>query len=125
MMNISKNMLAIVQVAICYTIIATAQALWKYGILQLGEEVSISFRLICKYLGSWYFLLGASLYVVATALWIYILSQHEFHLVYPMNSIGYIFAIFLSLWLFNESISWNRYLGIGIIVIGVIILALK
>jgi uncharacterized membrane protein len=125
MMNIHKNILAIIQVGICYIIIATAQALWKYGVLQLGGKASISFQLIGKYLGSWYFLVGATLYVVATALWIYILSQHEFHFVYPMNSIGYIFAIFLSLWLFNESISWNRYLGIGIIIIGVIVLALK
>jgi len=124
-MNIPKNISAVFQVGICYVIIASAQALWKYGILKLDGNAGISLQLIWRYLGSWYFLLGATLYVIATALWIYILSQYEFHLVYPMNSIGYIFAIFLSLWLFNESIPWNRYVGIGIIIIGVVILALK
>jgi uncharacterized membrane protein len=99
--------------------------LWKLGIVKMQVEPTFSFSFIARYVGSWQFIAGSGLYVIATALWIYILSRYEFNLVYPMNSIGYIFAVLLSLWVFQESIPWNRFVGIGIIIVGVIVLSLK
>jgi drug/metabolite transporter (DMT)-like permease len=125
MLNLSKNLSAVIQVGFCYIIIASAQALWKLGVIKLTGTAKFTFSALPRYISSWYFLLGAGLYVIATGVWIYILSKYEFNLVYPMNALGYIFAVFLSLWLFGESIPWNRYVGIAVIIIGVIIIALK
>ena len=120
-----KNLWAVAQVAGCYVVIVFGQALWKLGInkIRVPDEPVSSF--LWKYITSWYFLTGAAAYIVATAIWIYILSKYDFNLVYPMNSIGYIFAIFLSLVIFHESIPFNRYIGIIVIIFGIILLSIK
>jgi multidrug transporter EmrE-like cation transporter len=42
---------------------------------------------------------------------------------YPMLSIGYIVNALLAWWLFGEAVGVQRLVGIGVIIVGVIIIA--
>lgn len=68
-------------------------------------------------------LLGLLLYIIAVVLWIAVLSRMEVSLAYPLAAVGYaINALAARLWL-GERVSMRRLAGIGIIILGVAIVA--
>jgi multidrug transporter EmrE-like cation transporter len=66
-------------------------------------------------------LAGLSCYVVSVVVWILALSRVQVSIAYPMLSIGYIVNAFAAWMLFGESITAQKMIGIGFIVIGVIL----
>jgi len=64
-------------------------------------------------------LLGLLCYVVSVVVWIVALSRVDVSIAYPMLSIGYVVNALLAMWLFGEDVSMQRWLGIGVILIGV------
>lgn len=66
---------------------------------------------------------GLVCYVVAVAVWIVALSRVEVSIAYPMVSIGYVINAVAARYLFGEAVTRLRLVGIGIIVIGVYIVA--
>ncbi len=72
-----------------------------------------------------YVLVGIVLYVLASLVWLVILSQAELSFVYPLISIGYIATAILSWLLFKENLTLVRFFGILLICGGVYLIALK
>lgn len=66
---------------------------------------------------------GLACYAVSVVLWIVALSRVEVSVAYPMLSIGYVVNALLAWWLFGESLDLQRWLGIGVIIAGVILVA--
>jgi multidrug transporter EmrE-like cation transporter len=66
---------------------------------------------------------GLMCYVLSVGIWIIALSRVEVSLAYPMLSIGYVVNAFAAWYLFGEVLTPMRLLGIGIIVVGVAVLA--
>ena len=66
---------------------------------------------------------GLACYVVSVVLWIVALSRVEVSIAYPMLSIGYIVNAALAWWLFGEDVNAQRWLGIGVILLGVLLVA--
>ena len=66
---------------------------------------------------------GLSCYVVSVATWILALSRVEVSIAYPMLSIGYVVNAAAAYFLFGEAVSVQRLVGIGIIVLGVYVVA--
>ena len=66
---------------------------------------------------------GLSCYVVSVAIWILALSRVEVSIAYPMLSIGYVVNAVAAYLLFGEAVSAQRLVGIGIIVLGVYVVA--
>lgn len=62
---------------------------------------------------------GLSCYVVSVVIWIMALSRVPVSVAYPLLSIGYIVNAFAAAYLFGESVTAQKLLGIGFIVIGV------
>jgi multidrug transporter EmrE-like cation transporter len=67
--------------------------------------------------------LGLLCYAVSVIVWILALSRVDVSIAYPMLSIGYIVNAFAAWALFGEALTPMRLLGIGIIVLGVFVLA--
>lgn len=67
--------------------------------------------------------LGLLCYGVSVIVWILALSRVDVSIAYPMLSIGYIVNAFAAWALFGEALTPMRLLGIGIIVLGVFVLA--
>lgn len=68
-------------------------------------------------------LVGVSCYVVSLTLWILALSRVEVSIAYPMVSIGFVLNAVLAWWLLGEAVTPMRMLGIGIIIVGVWLVA--
>ncbi len=66
---------------------------------------------------------GLTCYVVSVVVWIMALSRVEVSIAYPMLSIGYVVNAAAAYYLFGEAVTPMRLLGIGIIIIGVYIVA--
>jgi len=66
---------------------------------------------------------GLSCYVVSVAIWILALSRVEVSIAYPMLSIGYVVNAAAAYLLFGEAVGVQRLMGIGIIVLGVYVVA--
>ena len=101
---------------------AVAQLLLKAGVNRLGEfEFSVANALpIGGALAVNPFILGGlGCYVVSVVVWILALSRVPVSVAYPMLSIGYIVNAFAAWQLFGESLSAQKLVGIGFIVIGV------
>ena len=66
---------------------------------------------------------GLTCYAVSVVVWIMALSRVEVSIAYPMLSIGYVVNALAAYVLFGEAVGLQRLVGIGIIVIGVYIVA--
>lgn len=66
---------------------------------------------------------GLACYVLSVAIWIAALSRAPVSVAYPMLSIGYIVNAIAAWMLFGESLSAQKLVGIGVIVVGVWLVA--
>ena len=66
---------------------------------------------------------GLTCYVISVVVWIMALSRVEVSIAYPMLSIGYVVNAIAAWWLFGEALSAMRLSGIGIIIVGVYVVA--
>lgn len=66
---------------------------------------------------------GLACYGVSVLLWLGALSRAPVSVAYPLLSIGYIVNAFAAAALFGEALSSAKLAGIGLIVLGVVVLA--
>jgi len=90
------------------SVMAGGAALWRTA-LSLAQHPGIVGGLAC--------------YVVSVVFWIVALSRVEVSVAYPMLSIGYVLNALLAWWLFGEQVTAQRWLGIAVIIVGVILVA--
>jgi drug/metabolite transporter (DMT)-like permease len=67
--------------------------------------------------------IGLMLYILASVIWLTVLSKADVSYIYPMISLGYILTAFLAKFYFNENISVVRWFGILLILGGVFLIA--
>jgi multidrug transporter EmrE-like cation transporter len=66
---------------------------------------------------------GLICYAISVVVWILALSRVDVSIAYPMLSIGYILNAIAASHLFNEPMGVGKVIGIGVIILGVYILA--
>ena len=94
---------------------AAAQLLLKAGTnaMPLGLRLAIEPHILA----------GLACYVVSVVVWIVALSRVPVSIAYPMLSIGYVVNALAAWYLLGEAVTPMRLAGIGIIVLGVFIVA--
>ena len=70
-----------------------------------------------------YFVVGVMCYMVSLLVWIIGLSRVPVSVAYPMLSLGYVINAVAAYYLFGESVTVTRWLGIGFIILGVWLVA--
>ena len=70
-----------------------------------------------------YFVAGVACYMISLVVWIMGLSRVPVSVAYPMLSLGYVINAVAAYYLFGESVTMTRWLGIGCIVLGVWLVA--
>ena len=68
-------------------------------------------------------LVGVGCYAVSLIVWILALSKTPVSVAYPMDSIGFALNALLAWWLLGEAVTPMRMLGIGVIIVGVYLVA--
>lgn len=74
-------------------------------------------------IASFWLWLGLICYVVSVVIWLLALSRVDVSVAYPMLSIGYVVNAIAAWHLLGESLGPGRLTGIGIIIVGVFVLA--
>ena len=69
-----------------------------------------------------YVLLSIVFFVLSAITWIITLTKIDLSLAYPAVSISFIIVALASYHLFHEAISLQRWFGIGIVIVGVIVM---
>jgi multidrug transporter EmrE-like cation transporter len=68
-------------------------------------------------------LLGLTLYVVSTVLWLLVLAKLDVSFAYPFVSLGFVFTALYAFLVLNEPMAAYRVIGIALIVAGVAFVA--
>ncbi|MCJ7838421.1 MAG: EamA family transporter [Burkholderiales bacterium] len=105
---------------------ATAQLLLKAGTNAIGQFefsagniVPVGMRLALEP----HILGGLACYVISVIVWILGLSRVEVSIAYPLLSVGYVLNALAAWYLFGEAVTLTRLAGIGVIIVGVYIVA--
>jgi drug/metabolite transporter (DMT)-like permease len=94
------------------------QTAWKIGLGNLHLTGNIIQKLF-QFFFSPFIFLGFILYIIATGIWMYLLSKLPLSFLYPLQSLAYVIALFIALFLFKEQIPVTRWIGTGVILVGV------
>jgi multidrug transporter EmrE-like cation transporter len=119
-----KKMEAIVLVLISVLLGVSGQLSLKQGMRKIGNfelEYFITTK-VFEILKEKFVILGIFCYTIATIIWLVVLSKAELSFVYPLLAIGYVLIAILSKFLFNENVTFVRFLGIILISIGIFLL---
>jgi multidrug transporter EmrE-like cation transporter len=106
---------------------ACAQLLLKAGTNAIGGAIHLTmsnwFQTFVKVVTQLPILGGLACYAISLVVWIIGLSRTDVTIAYPMLSLGYVVSAF-GAWMFlGEAVSPQRLAAIGVIVIGVVLLA--
>jgi multidrug transporter EmrE-like cation transporter len=105
---------------------AIAQLLLKAGARNVGEihlTLQNLFAVGLKVATQLPIIGGLTCYVLSVLLWIIALSRVDVSVAYPMLSLGYVVAAVGAWYFFGEALSMQRLLSIGVILVGVALLA--
>lgn len=101
-------------------LLVTGQLLWKVAVQGITEW---NMSAVWKVIFSPYFIGGGLLYVIATAVWIFIISKVPFSVAYPLQSFGYVLGMIAAYVVFKESINPTQWFGAALIILGAYFIA--
>lgn len=97
---------------------ATGQIMFKLG--SQGKEIKGVLDIVRLFLNPIIFC-ALCLYAATTGLWIYILSQTPISHAYPIQALAFPLVLMASIFFFHEQVSVTKWVGIAVILCGVII----
>ena len=72
---------------------------------------------------NWKIILGVLMYLIPVMIWIFLLKKVELSFLQPMFAMVYVVTPILATLFLNENVSIARWTGIGVIIVGVTIVA--
>lgn len=105
---------------------AFAQVLLKKGMLGIGYfefQFQNFFPIVKKVAINLYVLSGLASYVISVTIWLLVLARVEVSYAYPFLSVGYVVVTLAGYFVFQETLSWMRAIGVAIIIVGVFLLS--
>jgi undecaprenyl phosphate-alpha-L-ara4N flippase subunit ArnE len=103
----------------CTFLTSIAQVLYKFGANRLIDGFSI-ITLVTNFP----LILGLSLYVIAGLILIVALKGGDVTVLYPIVATSYIWVSLLSMFIFKEMMNISKWLGVFVIIAGIISIAL-
>ncbi|MDR2638588.1 MAG: EamA family transporter [Helicobacteraceae bacterium] len=99
-----------------------AQLLIRSGMLSIGNiTIGDEFiKALPSMLLNYKLWLAMFSYVLSFAIWMVVLSKYEVSFAYPFIALGFALITICGYIFFNETISWLKILGIGLICLGVL-----
>ncbi|BBQ83228.1 TPA: EamA family transporter [Kluyvera ascorbata] len=96
----------------------------KWGAIKMPQDLTGNvFNLIYNILINPLLMLGIILYAIPAAIWIWLLRTMPLTLLQPALSLTYVISALLAVFLLHEHVSVLRWVGIFVIVFGVILVA--
>ena len=104
-------------------LLVSGQTLWKTGLK--GTTLTLGLDSILALVINPYIISGMTVYVIATVLWLYILSKLDLSVAYPLQSLCYVLAVFVSIFIFKEQIPLTRWIGLLLITSGAFLITIR
>jgi multidrug transporter EmrE-like cation transporter len=105
----------------------SGQLCLKAGMDQVGElsagSVSTIVQTIFHVLTTPLVFIGLAFYVMGAAFWLVVLSKLDLSLAYPMLALTYILTPLAAQFILGEQVPTLRWLGVGIIFAGVVVVS--
>ncbi len=105
-----------VLLSICMAVVG--QLLLKSGVMHSATSQSLLINYLGILTNPWV-IIGGLLYLASSFLWLLLLQRCHLSYIYPMISLGYVLVVIASCFLFHEQVVLIRWIGVGIICIGV------
>jgi len=109
-------------------LITLGQICWKFGLIKTGglylKEQGL-FENMFRLLSNWQIISGFALYIIATGFFMYLLQEFEISLVIPLSSISFIFSLIAGKWFFHENVNYWNWIGVLVIIIGIVFISKK
>ncbi|MBS3121950.1 EamA family transporter [Candidatus Woesearchaeota archaeon] len=112
-----QKTISIVLVILSTAFISVAQVFYKLASTKMVFDITIIYN--------YYLYIGLIFYGVAALLLILALKKGELSTVYPMIATSYLWVIILSYFVFDETINLFKWVGVALIMIGVMVLGGK
>jgi drug/metabolite transporter (DMT)-like permease len=101
---------------------AVGVVLLSRGLKQIGEVERVTVtevvRIIRKGVVNPSILLGVALETIFFGALMYLLSQRDVSLIWPLTALGFVLTAVAAKFILHEEIHWTRWLGVVLIVIG-------
>jgi multidrug transporter EmrE-like cation transporter len=104
-----------------------AQVMLKVGVNRVttanGGSVALDASGVRSLLGSWVVWVGLVVFGASGVLWLFALSKASLSFAYPFAALGYLVIVAASILILHESVPPLRWLGVGFIVVGIVLVA--
>jgi len=123
----SKTVINVILLVISIGLAVSGQLAMKAGMNKVGEIKKEDFKhlgnLIMRVLKSHWAVAGILLYAISSLFWLVVLSRVPLSVAYPIVAVGYVVVVIYSKLVFKEDVRFIAWIGLALIVVGVIITA--
>jgi undecaprenyl phosphate-alpha-L-ara4N flippase subunit ArnE len=103
-------------------LLASGQVCFKLAVEKI-HKFQWAWTYFSDLLTNWWLLASGILLVSATVLWGYILKHVAFSIAYPITAFAYVFGMLAAIFIFQETVPLSRWIGVGLVVVGVMLIA--
>jgi multidrug transporter EmrE-like cation transporter len=105
-------------------LVLAASFIGSFGAVFLKSGAGKLHRQLKTLFLNWRLALGVILFVASSVFFLLGVRRGELSILYPMVSLGYIWTLFWSRLFFHEPFTRTKFLGIGMILLGIVFLGL-
>ena len=116
----------ILAILISVFLAVVGQLLLKMGMLRVGKfslNISTLVHQYIRILLNPFIIAGIAGFFISMLIWLYVLSRMELSFAYPFVALNYVLILFGSYFLFRETITLHKIIGVVVIIIGVYLVA--
>ena len=103
-------------------LLAGGQVCFKLAVEKI-DKIQWSWVYFSNLLTNWWLLASGICLISATILWAFILKHFAFSVAYPVTAFAYVFGMLAAIFIFHEAVSLTRWIGVGLIILGVFFIA--
>ena len=105
-------------------LVLTASFIGSFGAVFLKAGAGKLHRQLRTFLFNWQLALGVGMFLLSSFFFVLGVRKGELTILYPMVSLGYVWTLFWSRLFFKEPFTRFKFLGLGLILVGIVILNL-
>jgi drug/metabolite transporter (DMT)-like permease len=120
-MEVNPTMIRTVLVGcVAILLLSFGQTSLKIGLNHIGGfSLAEGVSALSKLFNTPWVMVGLACYGLSSVLWLDVLSKLDFSLAFPMVGSTYVFTLLIGHFVFQETVGWDRILGVGLILFGI------
>jgi drug/metabolite transporter (DMT)-like permease len=106
-------------------LVMLASFIGSFGAVFLkGGAGALQRNKIQSFIFNWQLIAGVAAFLLSSYFFVQGLRQGELSVLYPMASLSYLWTLLWSRIVFKEPLTWNKFIGLGLIIVGILFIGL-